>query len=49
MIGKTIEVYIDDMLVKRFVSKSLDKCLSFFKILRKNKTFEWTDESKVTF
>ena len=28
-----------------FVSKLADKLLPFFKILRKNKTFGWTDES----
>ena len=33
----------------RFVSKSIDKCLPFFKILRKNSVFEWTNESKLAF
>ena len=28
--------------LNRFVSKTTDKCLPFFKVLRK--TFEWTDE-----
>ena len=28
--------------LNRFVSKAIDKCLSFFKVLRK--AFEWTDE-----
>ena len=35
--------------LNRFVSNSEDKFLSFFKILRKNKTFEWTDQSEMTF
>ena len=35
--------------LNRFVSKSVDKCLPFFKILRKNKAFEWMDESEVAF
>ena len=35
--------------LNRFVSKSADKCLPFFKILRKNKTFKWTDESEMAF
>ena len=33
----------------RFVSKSGDKCLPFFKALKKVKNFEWTDESQVAF
>ena len=33
--------------LNRFVSKSADKCLPFFKILRKNRAFEWTEESKM--
>ncbi|GFS40353.1 hypothetical protein Acr_00g0068050 [Actinidia rufa] len=56
-IGKTMEVYIDDMLqltgrvaaLNRFVSKSADKCLPFFKILRKNRTFQWSEESENAF
>ncbi|GFS37978.1 hypothetical protein Acr_00g0055000 [Actinidia rufa] len=97
-IGKTMEVYIDDMLVKslrssdhiaylkargievnpdqiqalismssprnirevqqltgrvaslnRFVSKSADKCLTFFKILRKSQIFQWNEESENAF
>ena len=35
--------------LNRFVSKSVDKCLPFFKSLRKNKAFEWTDESEMAF
>ena len=35
--------------LNRFVSKSADKGLLFFKILRKNKAFEWTDESEMAF
>ncbi|XP_048493061.1 uncharacterized protein LOC125493630 [Beta vulgaris subsp. vulgaris] len=33
----------------RFVSKSAEKALSFFKILRGNKKFEWGDEQKQAF
>ena len=33
----------------KFISKSMDKCLPFFKILRKNKSFEWTNESDMAF
>ena len=33
--------------VNRFVSKAKDKCLPFFKILRK--AFEWTDQCQKTF
>ena len=33
--------------LNRFVSKATDKCLPFFKILRK--TFEWTDECQKAF
>ena len=33
----------------KFVSKSVDKCLPFFKILRKKQTFQWNEESKTTF
>ena len=33
----------------RFVSKSGDKCLPFFKALKKVKNFKWTDESQVAF
>jgi hypothetical protein len=33
--------------LNRFVSRSTDKCLPFFKILRK--AFEWTDECQQTF
>ncbi|GFZ06817.1 hypothetical protein Acr_18g0009870 [Actinidia rufa] len=32
--------------LNRFVSKSADKCLPFFKILRKNQAFQWNDESE---
>ena len=37
------------MALNRFVSKLVNKCLPVFKILRKNKAFEWLDESKVAF
>ena len=33
----------------RFISKSGDKCLPFFKALKKVKNFEWTDERQVAF
>ena len=33
----------------RFISKSGDKCLSFFKALKKVKDFMWTDESQAAF
>ncbi|XP_074351560.1 uncharacterized protein LOC141690683 [Apium graveolens] len=32
----------------RFISKSEDKCLSFFKALKKVKDFAWTDESQTS-
>ncbi|GFS37212.1 hypothetical protein Acr_00g0050680 [Actinidia rufa] len=35
--------------LNRFVSKSADKCLPFFKILRKNQAFQWSEESKNAF
>ena len=33
--------------MNRFVSKAIDKCLPFFKVLRK--AFEWTDECRKAF
>ena len=33
--------------LNRFVSKAIDKCLPFFKVLRK--AFEWTDECQKAF
>ena len=33
--------------LNRFVSKAIDKCLTFFKVLKK--TFEWTDECQKAF
>ena len=33
--------------LNRFVSKAIDKCLTFFKILKK--AFEWTDECQKAF
>ncbi|KAK0604330.1 hypothetical protein LWI29_014567 [Acer saccharum] len=30
--------------LNRFISKSFEKCLPFFNILRKNKAFEWNDD-----
>ncbi|GFY91128.1 hypothetical protein Acr_07g0013240 [Actinidia rufa] len=35
--------------LNRFVSKSADKCLPFFKILRKNQIFQWNEESETAF
>ncbi|XP_057503539.1 uncharacterized protein LOC130787093 [Actinidia eriantha] len=35
--------------LNRFVSKSADKCLPFFRILRKNQAFQWDEESEVAF
>ncbi|GFS37771.1 hypothetical protein Acr_00g0053840 [Actinidia rufa] len=35
--------------LNRFVSKSADKCLPFFKILRKSQTFQWSEESENAF
>ena len=35
--------------LNRFVFKLADKCLPFFKILRKNKAFEWMNESEMAF
>ncbi|XP_074374492.1 uncharacterized protein LOC141714895 [Apium graveolens] len=33
----------------RFISKSGDKCLSFFKFLKKVKDFVWTEENQKSF
>ncbi|KAI3463696.1 hypothetical protein Pfo_020359 [Paulownia fortunei] len=92
LIGRNMEVYIDDMLVKsklasnhvsdleecfnilrtyqmklnpakctfgvrggklaalnHFISRSVDKGLPFFKVLREGKNFEWTEECQHTF
>ena len=35
--------------LNRFISKSEDKCLSFFKILRKNRAFKCINESEMAF
>ena len=35
--------------LNRFVSKSADKCLPFFKILRKSQGFQWNEESENAF
>ncbi|GFY90929.1 hypothetical protein Acr_07g0011250 [Actinidia rufa] len=35
--------------LNRFVSRSADKCLPFFKIMRKNETFQWNMESEIAF
>ena len=35
--------------LNRFVSKSTNKCLPFFRILRKDKVFEWTNEPEMAF
>ncbi|GFY93718.1 hypothetical protein Acr_09g0001640 [Actinidia rufa] len=38
-----------DYIVTKFVSKSADKCLPFFKILRKSQAFQWNEESENAF
>ncbi|KAM1857009.1 hypothetical protein ACFX14_007168 [Malus domestica] len=68
-IGKSMEVYVDDMLVKskhddqyianlsetftilkRFISKAIDKCALFFKALKGSKKYiTWTDKSAEAF
>ena len=35
--------------LNRFISRSTDKCLPFYDILRGNKKFEWSEECKNTF
>ncbi|GFZ05308.1 hypothetical protein Acr_17g0008800 [Actinidia rufa] len=35
--------------LNRFVSKLAENCLPFFKILRKNQTFRWNEESETAF
>ncbi|KAL2227192.1 UNVERIFIED_CONTAM: Retrovirus-related Pol polyprotein from transposon [Sesamum indicum] len=35
--------------LSRFISKSADRNLPFFKVLRKSKNFEWTDECELAF
>ena len=35
--------------LSRFISKSTDKCVPFFNLLRRNKKFEWTEECETTF
>ncbi|KAM6556394.1 hypothetical protein CsatB_003413 [Cannabis sativa] len=35
--------------LNRFISKSTDKCVPFFNILRSNKKFEWTKECEEAF
>ena len=35
--------------LSRFISKSTDKCIPFFNLLRGNKKFEWTDECEQAF
>lgn len=35
--------------LSRFISKSTDKCLHFFNLLRGNKKFEWTEECETAF
>ena len=37
------------MALHRFISKSAEKCLHFFKKLRKASAFEWTDEYEKAF
>ena len=35
--------------LNRFVARATDKCLPFFKVLRKGSKFEWTGEYEVAF
>lgn len=35
--------------LSRYISKSIDKCLPFFNLLRGNKKFEWTEECETAF
>ncbi|KAL5763893.1 hypothetical protein ACOSQ2_016488 [Xanthoceras sorbifolium] len=35
--------------LSRFISKSTDKCVPFFNVLRGNKKFEWTEECELAF
>ncbi|XP_057463265.1 uncharacterized protein LOC130753291 [Actinidia eriantha] len=35
--------------LNRFISKFADKCLPFFRILRKNQAFQWDEESEAAF
>ena len=35
--------------LSRFISKSTNKCVSFFNLLRGNKKFEWTEECEAAF
>ncbi|GAV70966.1 RVT_3 domain-containing protein, partial [Cephalotus follicularis] len=35
--------------LSRFVSKSAEKCLPFFKILRDPKEFSWSDDCQAAF
>ena len=35
--------------LSRFISKSTDKCLPFFNLLRGNKKFKWTEECEAAF
>ncbi|XP_074351431.1 uncharacterized protein LOC141690538 [Apium graveolens] len=57
-IGRTMEVYVDDMLsltgriaaLNRFVSKSSDRCKEFFKAIKlAGKDFAWTSECEEAF
>ena len=35
--------------LNRFISRSTDKCLPFYDVLRGNKKFEWTEECENAF
>ena len=35
--------------LNKFISRCTDKCLSFFKMLNRSKTFEWTDKCEDAF
>ena len=45
---KEVQSFIGEVVVlNRFISKTTDKCLPFFKVLKK--AFEWTNECQETF
>ena len=45
---KEVQSFIGEVVVlNRFISKTIDKCLPFFKVLKK--AFEWTNECQETF
>ncbi|KAL0396359.1 UNVERIFIED_CONTAM: Transposon Ty3-G Gag-Pol polyprotein [Sesamum calycinum] len=59
-IGRNMEVYIDDMMevqrltgrlatLNRFISRSSDRGLPFFKVLKKREKFQWTPQCQEAF